>query len=230
MRAWLWVVAAAVAAGCGTGAKVRVEAVAEEDITGPVKKDAAPPAAKDDATKKAARPDGDGLLGRAMAPEKLPPRLDGPRRAAAAWPPPRSLEPPWVAGGDSGAIDRHPGPANTGKLRPRFAQPAGRDLPDLPPPRPVFDVSPGARVEADDVTVPPPLPLVATMSPDRVPLDDPTAAHSAAAALAAKVPSRDAPAPYLRLATPDPFEHRRPLTVPPAGEATAPPVFTPARP
>ena len=69
--------------------------------------------------------------------------------------------------------------------------------------------------------IPPRLPILATPMPERASLDDPTMAASTAAVLAAPPPERTTPAPYTRMGVPDPFEHRRPLTlrVPPEGTA-----------
>jgi hypothetical protein len=65
------------------------------------------------------------------------------------------------------------------------------------------------RVPSEDVNQPIPLPVVTQPVPDRASLDDPTADESAAAALAAPLPMRTTPAPFLKLSLPDPYDHRR---------------------
>jgi hypothetical protein len=64
------------------------------------------------------------------------------------------------------------------------------------------------RTPAPDPNQPIPLPVLGQSTPDRASLDDPTADLSLAAALAAPMPSRNNPAPFLRLNPPDPYEHR----------------------
>lgn len=66
------------------------------------------------------------------------------------------------------------------------------------------------RAWSPDVNQPLPLPLLARRQPEPPEADDPAAEASRAAALAAPVPVRTAPAPFLRLSVPDPYEHRRP--------------------
>jgi hypothetical protein len=61
---------------------------------------------------------------------------------------------------------------------------------------------------SSDVNQPIPLPILARPVVDRASLDDPSGDVSQAAALASTVPDRTAPAPFLRLNLPDPFEHR----------------------
>ena len=60
-----------------------------------------------------------------------------------------------------------------------------------------------------DVNQPIPLPILTQPVPDRASLDDPTADASTAAALAAPLPMRTTPAPFLKLSLPDPYDHRR---------------------
>ena len=80
------------------------------------------------------------------------------------------------------------------------------------------------RVSSPDATRPVPLPLLGQEAPDRAPLDDPTADASLAAALAAPLPQRTTPAPFLRLGVPDPFENRRAVRLPAPPEEPAMPV------
>ena len=82
----------------------------------------------------------------------------------------------------------------------------------LPPEPRSFYVGDRTRLPSVDVNQPPPLPILTPQpTPDRASLDSPTADMSAEAALAATMPQRTKPAPYVRITTPDPFDNRRPL-------------------
>jgi hypothetical protein len=97
-------------------------------------------------------------------------------------------------------------------LRPRLTldeSPAGPGVAPRPPEVATFPVGDRIRLQAADVNKPPPLPILATPVPDRAPVDDATVEASTAAALAAPLPQRTAPAPYARVAVPDPYEGRR---------------------
>lgn len=63
------------------------------------------------------------------------------------------------------------------------------------------------RVPSPDVEQPPPLPLLGVLTADRIPVDDPTTAESARAALAAESPVRVHPVPFTPRHLPDPFEN-----------------------
>jgi hypothetical protein len=65
-----------------------------------------------------------------------------------------------------------------------------------------------AKAPSPSLSRPVPPPLLGQPVPDRAPLDDPTTDASLAAALAAPMPSRTNPAPFLKLTLPDPFENR----------------------
>jgi len=212
----------------------------KEEKKGPVKAEAEKKQlARDDPTKKAEpftlpNDEAGKLLAKVVAPDALPARLGRERDPA-----PRPLPPPPMAitlavlPGAPTLVARLPDGARGEPARPGFAddEELGETLVSTAPPARLVLVGPKpVRVRSEDVTVPPPLAPVARPLPDRVPLDDPAEGASAAAALAAKVPERTAPAPYLRVALPDPFEHRRPLTLPPAGEATMPQVEGPRPP
>lgn len=134
---------------------------------------------------------------------------------------PVSVEPPRAKAEVGGrAAPRAPGEgALPATVQP--ARPAGVTLP------------PGVRVRLPgiDVNHPIPLPLLGTAQPDRAPLTDPTTAASLAAALAQSIPSRSAPAVFLRLAVPDPFENSHAVRVrTPLPENPAPPAAEPRRP
>ncbi len=78
-----------------------------------------------------------------------------------------------------------------------------------------------------DVNRPVALPTLARPQPDRAPLTDPAADVSVAAVLAAPVPVREAPAPFVRLNLPDPFEHAQAVRLhAPPDEDPAPPLVT----
>jgi hypothetical protein len=78
------------------------------------------------------------------------------------------------------------------------------------------------RVPSADVAAPPGLPVLAQPLSDRAPVTDPTADASRSAALTAPLPDRTAPAPYLRLGLPDPFEFHDAVRPPPLGDEPAP--------
>lgn len=102
-----------------------------------------------------------------------------------------------------------------------------RDDPS-PPRRVTLPAGERVRLPSLDVNEPVALSRLATRPVDATPLDDPTAAASTAAALAAP-PRRTNPAPFLRLTLPDPFEHRAALRLPRPDDAQ-PPVPAPVRP
>jgi hypothetical protein len=87
-----------------------------------------------------------------------------------------------------------------------------------------------ARVPSPNVHEPVALPILALPVPDRASLDDPTGDASTEAALAATLPQRVTPAPFLRLTVPDPYEFRRPLVLAGQPEAAVPHTSTPQTP
>ena len=85
------------------------------------------------------------------------------------------------------------------------------DSPDVArslPETPRFPVGALVRVPSVDVDRPLGLAAVAQPLPDRAALADPTLPAARLAVLAAPLPERTTPAPFLRLTLPDPFEHR----------------------
>lgn len=82
----------------------------------------------------------------------------------------------------------------------------------------------GARVRLPgvDIDQPVPLPLLGQQQPEPLAGMDPTAEFSQAAALAAPLPDRVNPAPFLRLNLPDPFEHSHTVQLrqPPVEDST----------
>jgi hypothetical protein len=98
------------------------------------------------------------------------------------------------------------------------------------PERPGFEPGEKAKEPSESVHVPPPLPYLAAAPADRVPLDDPTLEASTAAVLAAPLPERTTPLPFVRLSVPEPFEWRIPLLTKAPDEATTPRGPTPTKP
>ncbi|HEV2946771.1 MAG TPA: hypothetical protein VGX70_05310 [Gemmataceae bacterium] len=100
----------------------------------------------------------------------------------------------------------------TKQIRPTLVEgepPLSRERLDLPGPGPVkLAAGPKVAWPSPDINQPMPLPILARLVTDRASLDDPSGDASQAAALAAKVPDRTTPAPFLKLTIPDPFEHR----------------------
>jgi hypothetical protein len=118
-------------------------------------------------------------------------------------------------------------------LRPRLTLEEGLDDVAARAPLPQALVLPaGERVRelSPDVNQPVPLPVLARPASDRAPVEDVTGAASAAAALAAPMPQRTTPAPFLKLTVPDPYEHRRPLGLPAPPERAAPQAGSPTAP
>ena len=175
-------------------------------------------------------PDDSGgeLLGKLLTPPVQPaPGEDriGPHRFARSSAiesprlplPPIRLEPVRLPVEKTSGLAR-PGPLAEGvPLVSYYGTPEPPEAPRLPAGAPV-------REPSVDVNRPVPLPLLGTETPDRAPLDDPTTEASLAAALAAPLPQRTTPAPFLRLGVPDPFENRRTVRLPAPVEEPAVPV------
>src|SRR5262245_51268840 len=103
--------------------------------------------------------------------------------------------------------------------------PLARERLDLPTPAPVkLAAGPKVTSPSPDVNQPIPLPILARQVMDRASLEDPSGDASQTAALAAKVPDRTTPAPFLRLTIPDPFEHRNAVRL----RTELPPIVLPA--
>jgi hypothetical protein len=138
--------------------------------------------------------------------------------------PPTRLEPVRLPAPKASGLTR-PGPLPEGiPLVSYYGTPEPPEAPRLAAGEPV-------REPSADVNRPLPLPLLGQETPDRVPLDDPTAEASLAAALAAPLPQRTTPAPFLRLGVPDPFENRRTVRLPaPVEEPAAPVAASPRTP
>lgn len=96
------------------------------------------------------------------------------------------------------------------------------------PQAPTLPAGERVRVASPDVNQPVPLPVLARPALDRAPVEDVTGEASTAAALAAPVPQRTRPAPFLKLIVPDPYEYRRPLGLPVPPEQAVPEAASPA--
>jgi hypothetical protein len=100
-----------------------------------------------------------------------------------------------------------------------------------PPETPLLPAGAGVRLPSPDATLPVPLPLLAQPQTDRASLDDPTVEASLLAALSEVPPLRVNPAPFQRLALPDPFEHRETVRLRvPLAEETSPVAAAPQLP
>jgi hypothetical protein len=91
----------------------------------------------------------------------------------------------------------------------------GFDQPTLPQ---VQTLPVGGRVRLSSPAASQPLPILGQSVPDRASLEDATQDAATAAALAAPLPRRTTPAPFLRLTLPDPYENRRPVGMAPLPE------------
>jgi hypothetical protein len=177
---------------------------------------------------------GGELLAKVLPPTgTADPRADharGPRRAPA----PRGLEAPSMPLPPSRVdVLRLPPPRKGPALAPRLVlDEALDDAPHdpVPPQAQVLPAGGRIRVSAPDPNQPIPLPILAQPVPDRASLEDATAEVSTAAALAAPLPRRTAPAPFQRLKLPEPYENRRPLSLPVPEEKATPTAAAPRTP
>jgi hypothetical protein len=100
------------------------------------------------------------------------------------------------------------------------------------PEKPQFAVSPGVRLPSLKLEQPSPVPILAQPPSAPASADHPTADFSTAAALAAPLPDRTRPVPFVRLVLPDPFEHVQAVRLkapPPDVELPAAPSPLPGR-
>jgi hypothetical protein len=120
--------------------------------------------------------------------------------------------------------------ANTA-LQPRLVLPevlGGSTVEPRPPSLPSGELT---RVPSVDVNHPIPLPILGLPLSDRAPIEDVTGEASSAAAIAATMPQRAQPAPFVKNNLPDPFEFRRPVGASPApAEQPTPPAAAPRLP
>jgi hypothetical protein len=177
---------------------------------------------------------GGEMLGKLLTPSTgpLPGEDDaGPRRfgrSRALVPPAPPLPPGRVE------VARLPDRHSTAVVRPG-PLPEGPPLADergTPAPPEAVRLPAGERVRlpSEDVNRPVPLPPLGQPAPDRAPLDDPTADASLAAALAARMPERTTPAPFVKLDVPDPFENRHAVRLPALPPDASVPVAVASRP
>lgn len=170
--------------------------------------------------------EGGKLLAQVLPPTRRPGVLRNPSRPAPpAAPLPRFTEPAMPLTLSAGDVARYPVRPRRDGVRPEFQLDEGLgDLfaPLTVPREPSFATDQRTRIETQDVSIPPPLPVLATMVPDRVPLDDATVEASTAAVLAAPLPARTTPAPFVKQSVPEPYENRQPLTLPVPGEDGTP--------
>jgi hypothetical protein len=155
-------------------------------------------------------------------------RAEGPRRL-----PPSSIESPTVdLPPNPTAIPRLPPDSNHKPLQPRLTVEetlVGQRDPVLPHSQSLWAPE-RTRAASVDVHLPLPLPILAVPVSDRASLADPTTEASTAIAVSASMPQRTRPAPYVRMALPDPFENRKPLSLPTPPEETTPVAATPKPP
>jgi hypothetical protein len=155
---------------------------------------------------------GGQMLAKVLPPADKAPAPDdnvtsGPKRLPGA----PALEQPFVPLPPvQGPVPRLPANRKGTSLRPR---PLPDELPLTgsraePPQKQRFFAGDRVRLPGPDVNQPAELPTLAVPAPDPTLLEDPTADFSAFAAQAATMPARAAPAPFVKLSLPDPFENR----------------------
>lgn len=174
------------------------------------------------------------LLADLLAPGRSDVRLDAPasprRLPTRDWQEPIPLPAP-----SDLTLPRAPLEKSSKKLRPAHVLEPVPLLDQWTFPRlpgaPYLPVGPRLRVPSPDVDEPIPLPILASPAQDRAALDDPTLEASLAAALALSPPLRATVVPFVRLVSPNPFEHRETIKLrqPPA-EDSSPVTATPRPP
>jgi hypothetical protein len=181
------------------------------------------------------RDSGGALLAKLLPPDTAGAAGDRTTRPVPR-PAPRSLEvksEPLVPLRAAGLVPTLPPPVKKQTLLPRLVTAEGLTEAServMLPEETLLPAVDRARVPSPDVNEPLALPILAQSVPDRAPLEDPTGDASTAAALTAALPQRVIPAPFLRLAIPEPFEFRRPLTLVVGGETADPHTSTPQTP
>jgi hypothetical protein len=211
------------AAACSRSAAVAPAEAPPAESPGAEATAAPPDGAPDSPVASFRLPDDRGgeLLARLLPPAEA-------RRPLADPPAPRHLPPP--AGLNlpdpppppaAVALPRLPAAPRRAPLRPRLTLdelPAGAGVEPALPGAPTLPAGERARVPSPRPGEAAPLPALSPRPlPDRAPVEDVTAGESTAAVLAAPLPPRTAPAPYLRQTVPDPYENRR------AARVAAPP-------
>jgi hypothetical protein len=164
--------------------------------------------------------------------ERMPPLTRA--RAPKHRPVPASLEsPPLPMTPVVAEVPRVPMQIRRDVLRPRLVteETTVRSLEDpVLPQMVIFFVGEKTKEASVDVNLPPSLPILAQPLPDRASLADATLDASAEAAVAAAIPRRTMPAPFLKMDVPDPYENRRPVHLPVPDEPDTPASGSPATP
>ena len=173
------------------------------------------------------------LLARELPPRMKAGPLERPDRPAPPTAPgPAFVEPPATLPPGQAAVSRAPAPPRK-QVRPRLvideSFEGSIDEP-VPPQPPSFQTQKPAAVPSEDVSVPPPLPVLAQPTLDRVSFADATTEASTEVVLAAPLPRRTAPAPFVKSGVPEPYENRKPLPTEPPQEGTEPVADGPAVP
>jgi hypothetical protein len=180
---------------------------------------------------------GERLVARAAAPDT--PALPPIERFSSS-PVPRSPS-DWLVDPDSSQrVKLSPPPTSaTLPIAARPAPPAEGVPPDLGagartvPAKPKLPVAPAATKRSRDMNLLPPLPPLGRPASDRVSLEDPTTEFGAAVITKPSVKIQLAPAPFLKVTVPDPFEFSEQIrpTIPASSEPAPMPVpVNPRRP
>lgn len=173
------------------------------------------------------------LLVTVLPPQKWNGPLENPERPAR----PPAPVPPLAGMGpqltEFPALLPRFGPRSLLPIRPRVVAreriDEGFGPPQLPD-REAYVTLPLTRETSEPVIVPSALPLLGERPVDRVPLEDPTAEASTVATQTSKSPERTSAIPYVRFTIPDPFELRKPLSLPALKDAPTPQVPNPPSP
>lgn len=238
-RAWLMLAAlVAFQVGCSAGKTNTIVADDDQPSRGDGKGKKEPGKGKKDEKPGAAfrlpSDEAGKTLAQVLPPGRGPVRLTNPGRPAA-----KSFPAPRIAGAEQELLFTPPPPLGLPpaplklKRQPTLVTeepPQARTARVEVPERPMFEAGKPARVASVDLDIPPLWLPIAIPLTDRVPLDDATTAASVAAAIAAQIPPRTTPAPALRLALPDPYENRKPLTIKVPPEETSPVAARPVTP
>jgi hypothetical protein len=237
--AWWWAVGTAgvlsALAGCGRQAVVAPPAGLAADRASEPQE--AQPKGEEPGGTFAFPPDAGGALLAKLLPPSETAGGPGERKAQPVYRPaqrafkvPLGQPPPFRA---AAVVSPLPAKTKRAALLPRLVSEETLDVPRERVALPTEVVLPAMerlRVPSPDANEPVALPILARPVSDRASLEDPTGDASAAAALAATLPRRVIPTPFLRLTLPEPFAFRRPLTLPTPPETTDPRTSTPQTP
>jgi hypothetical protein len=157
-------------------------------------------------------PDNGGkLLAKLLLPSDLRPLSPAAPEGPRARPIPPAIEWPSAALSSGKPVPRRLPPLKSAEIHPR---PLPESLPadvarldPTPPARIHLPVGELTRLPAPDASRPLPLPPLAQPVSDRASLEDPTADYSARSVIGALLRPRTAPAPFLKVNLPDPFEN-----------------------